>query len=76
MRVCSKKAGIGAVERAHKKTKNVIHTKVRNLMRSSTVRVELMVNFNQQALDKMADPTWEEPALAWVPEEESNPIGV
>ena len=38
MRVLSKCAGIGAVERAHKKTKSVIHSKKRNRVRSPTVR--------------------------------------
>ena len=38
MRVLSKCAGISAVERAHKKTKSVIHSKKRNRMRSPAVR--------------------------------------
>jgi hypothetical protein len=72
MRVCSKKAGIGAVERAHKKTKNVVHTKVRHSMRAPSVKTELLINFNQQSLDQMAERTWEEPGVDWVEEEEDD----
>ena len=38
-------------------------------MQAATVKTELMINFNLQALDKLADPQWTEPELKWEDDE-------
>ena len=53
-------------------TKNVVHTKARNRMRAASVRTELLINFNVQALDQMDDTGWVEPMQAF--DEQELPI--
>ena len=43
-------------------------------MRTPTVRTELMINFNVQALDQMDESDWVEPALAFDEEESAQPL--
>ena len=70
-RVLSKHVGIGAVERTHKKMKNVIFNKSRGCLNVVKASNEVYFNHNQQKLDNIASADIDE-LFAWSEDAEEN----
>eukprot|EP01052_Picozoa_sp_SAG31_P050869 SAG31_NODE_11813_length_995_cov_2.772321_1_plen_173_part_00 len=55
MRVLSKQAGVGPIERSHKITKSHVHTAARGNMHPKNVSREVFISINQRLVDKLEE---------------------